>query len=60
MKETKILREHHQKIHYSEDHWNLLRKKRKDAKELLQLFSKTGLKAYLFGSIARGDVHENS
>ena len=60
MKENKILRDHYQKIHYSEDHWNLLRKKRKDAKELLQLFSNTGLKPYLFGSIARGDVHEDS
>jgi predicted nucleotidyltransferase len=60
MKEIKILREHYDKIHYSEEHWELLKTKREQAKELLTIFVNEGLKPFLYGSIARGDAHKDS
>ncbi|MFW9949926.1 MAG: nucleotidyltransferase domain-containing protein [Candidatus Thorarchaeota archaeon] len=60
MKEIKILRDHHDEIYYSEEHWNLLKSKRYDAKKLLAIFSNSGFKPFLYGSIARGDIHKDS
>ncbi len=60
MKEVRILREHHEETHYSEEHWELLKTKREQAKELLVMFVNEGLKPFLYGSIARGDVHKDS
>jgi len=60
MKREKILREHHESIIYSENDWALLKKKRVSALKLLEIFTKEGFTPYIYGSVARGDVHENS
>ncbi len=60
MKQKKILRDHQETIIYSEKKWFLLKKKREIAFKLLQMFDKEGLKPFIYGSIARGDVHETS
>ncbi|MGV9200742.1 MAG: nucleotidyltransferase domain-containing protein [Promethearchaeia archaeon] len=60
MSREKILRNYERKIHYSADQWTLFEKKREQAQELLSLFEKEGLHPYVYGSIARGDVHELS
>lgn len=60
MKNTKILRDHHNIITYSEDKWALLKQKRDSAINLLSLFVKEGLQPTIYGSIARGDVHKAS
>jgi len=60
MNEGKILRDHHNIITYSEDKWALLKKKRVNAIKLLELFENEGFKPFIYGSIARGDVHEFS
>ncbi|MFX1344221.1 MAG: nucleotidyltransferase domain-containing protein [Promethearchaeota archaeon] len=60
MKDNKILRDHHNIITYSEDKWALLKKKRVNAIELLELFENEGFKPFIYGSVARGDVHESS
>jgi predicted nucleotidyltransferase len=60
MKSGKILKDHHDLITYSDDNWSLLKKKRDIAKNLLEIFRKEGLDPYVHGSVARGDVHENS
>lgn len=60
MKEKKILRDYHNIITYSEDKWALLKNKRANAKKLLEMFVKEGFNPFVYGSIARGDVHESS
>ena len=60
MKNENILREHHESIIYSEEDWVFLKNKRKKAINLLEMFTKEGFNPYIYGSIARGDVHENS
>ena len=60
MKKIAILRDHFQTITYSKEDWNILDQKRKQAKTLMQIFVKEGLEPYLYGSVARGDVHMDS
>ncbi|MFW9948345.1 MAG: nucleotidyltransferase domain-containing protein [Candidatus Odinarchaeota archaeon] len=60
MKREKILREHYESIIYSESDWALLKDKRMIALKLLEIFTKEGFTPYVYGSLARGDVHENS
>ncbi|MHA2400912.1 MAG: nucleotidyltransferase domain-containing protein [Promethearchaeota archaeon] len=60
MKRSKILKEHHDLITYSDKNWSLLKQKRVIAKDLLEIFNKEGLDPYVHGSVARGDVHEDS
>ncbi|MHA2183716.1 MAG: nucleotidyltransferase domain-containing protein [Promethearchaeota archaeon] len=60
MKRSKILKEHHDLITYSDKNWSLLKQKRIIAKDLLEIFNKEGLDPYVHGSVARGDVHEDS
>ncbi|MFX0002269.1 MAG: nucleotidyltransferase domain-containing protein [Candidatus Hodarchaeota archaeon] len=60
MKTEKILRDHYEKVIYSKDNWDLLKEKRKAASRLLDMFAKEGFNPFSHGSIARGDVHENS
>lgn len=44
-------------VGYTQEHFNLLQKKRTRAVEIMELFSSP---AILFGSVARGDVHDDS
>ncbi|MEJ2251734.1 MAG: nucleotidyltransferase domain-containing protein [Candidatus Lokiarchaeota archaeon] len=60
MSRNNILIEHQAFVPYNNERWKLLKKKRKDAKKVLKIFKKTNLVPYIYGSIARGDVHSNS
>jgi len=60
MKENKILRDHFNTVTYSENHLKLLQHKRERSKLLLEMFTKEGLNPFIYGSIARGDVHNDS
>ncbi len=60
MSKEQILRQHFKKVIYSQSQWDLFELKRRRALELLKLFKNHNLKPYLYGSIARGDVHKNS
>lgn len=60
MSREKIRRNYERKIVYSEDQWDLMESKREQAKSLLKLFKMEGLYPYVYGSIARGDVHRTS
>ena len=60
MKREKILKDHFEKVIYSKENWTLLKEKRNIASNLLNIFVKEGFNPFVHGSIARGDVHENS
>ncbi len=60
MSKEHILRNHYKKVIYSEEHFSLLKNKRIQAKKLLNIFKKENLIGYVYGSIARGDIHQNS
>ena len=60
MKGDKILRDHFNTVVYSENHLKILHEKRERSKILLEMFAKEGLKPFIYGSIARGDVHNYS
>jgi len=60
MRKEKLLKDHYIKIIYSDDDWALLKEKRERAIYLLNLFAKEGIDPFIFGSIARGDVHKDS
>jgi len=60
MKENKILRDHFNTVTYSENHLKLLQHKRERSKLLLEMFTKEGLNPFIYGSIARGDIHNDS
>jgi len=60
MKENKILRDHFNTVAYPENHLKILHRKRERSKLLLEMFSKEGLNPFIYGSIARGDVHNDS
>jgi len=47
-------------IEYSDDHWNLLRKLREKAIALMKPLVSRGFNPTVYGSIARGDVDEES
>lgn len=58
MSKENILREHQLTITYAEKDWALLKSKREKALTLLKLFE--SFKPFVYGSIARGSVHEES
>ena len=60
MKGHKILRDHFNSVKYSENHLKLLQQKRERSKTLLEMFVKEGLNPFIYGSIARGDIHNDS
>ena len=60
MTKFKILRTHDKIVEYTDADWENLKDKRERAKFLLSIFIKEGLKPYVIGSIARGDVHRDS
>ena len=60
MSKEKILRDHYESVIYTKEKWSLLKSKRNLAKSLLEIFAKEGFKPYIYGSIARGNVHEAS
>jgi hypothetical protein len=60
MSPENILTDHEANILYDQSKWNLLKQKREIAKNLLDVFKKVNVKPNVYGSIARGDVHQNS
>jgi hypothetical protein len=58
MSRNKILRDHLASIKYPKSHWDLLDSKRYNASKLLEIFWK--FNPFVYGSIARGDIHPNS
>jgi len=58
MSKEKILRDHFESLIYSKSDWTLLELKRVRAANLLKMFE--GLTPYIYGSVARGNVHKNS
>jgi len=60
MKRTKILRDHFNTVVFSKNHLKLLQEKRERSKTLLGMFVKEGLNPFIYGSVARGDVHKDS
>ena len=60
MSREKILREHQNFVIYTKENWSILKKKRQSALKLLEIFEKEGFHPYIYGSVARGNVHEYS
>lgn len=60
MSREQILRQHYKKVIYSQSHLKLLEKKRSQALNLMKLFRKHNLDPYVYGSVARGDIHPDS
>lgn len=56
----KVERNVYEEITYTEEHWNLLREKRNKAVKILSVLNNYGIKGYIYGSVARGDVHKES
>ncbi|MHA1105684.1 MAG: nucleotidyltransferase domain-containing protein [Promethearchaeota archaeon] len=56
----KILRNHNRIIKYKKNDWELLNNKRLQALKLLNIFVMAGFNPYIYGSVARGDVHVDS
>ncbi|MBY9017465.1 MAG: DNA polymerase subunit beta [Candidatus Lokiarchaeota archaeon] len=56
----KILRNHNRIIKYKKNDWELLNNKRLQALKLLNVFVIAGYDPYIYGSLARGDVHVDS
>lgn len=47
-------------IEYTENHWRILKKKRKRARKLMESLLSFGIESVVYGSVARGDVNEKS
>ena len=60
MRRNKILRDYFNTIVFSNDQLKLLQAKRERSKILLDMFVKEGLNPFIYGSIARGDIHKDS
>ncbi len=60
MKKYTILRDYYNTVVYPRDHFKLLNQKRTRSIELLEMFAKEGLNPFIYGSVARGDVHRDS
>jgi len=60
LRKTKVDRYAEREVIYSPLHWNILREKRNLATEVLEYLASNGITGYIFGSIARGDIHKHS
>jgi predicted nucleotidyltransferase len=47
-------------IHYNEDHWNHLQTLRNSTLETIQKLESIGIKPFVYGSVARGDITKSS
>ncbi len=50
----------YKEVFYNQDKWFLLSKLREKTKKILQILERFNLKAFIHGSVARGDINENS
>ncbi len=61
MPREKIVRYVGQEFHrYTEDEWTLLKEFRKKTINIFEILESTGIKAFVHGSIARGDINDAS
>jgi hypothetical protein len=60
MPRNNVLIEHQAKVLYDNEQWDLLNEKRKTAQNILNIFHSLNLEPYIYGSVARGDVHSTS
>ncbi len=60
MSKEKIQRDTYTSVVYTEKNWSLLNNKRRRALELLEMFINEPFIPYIYGSIARGNVHKDS
>ncbi len=60
MSRERILRDYAASVVYSDEMWEILNSKRTRAVNLMQMFVNNGLNPYVYGSIARGNVHSGS
>jgi len=56
----KVLHNWYKKVIYTKEDWQILRKKRAKATKIIELLLQEGIRSYVFGSVARGDVHPKS
>jgi len=47
-------------VNYTSQHWKILEKLRKKAIKMIEPLAKNHINAYVYGSIARGDIHPES
>jgi len=47
-------------VEYTEEHWRILRRKRKRAIDIMKILQSYGIESIVYGSVARGDVTEKS
>jgi len=58
-KRPEILHETRQVV-YDDNHWSLLRSLRSKAAEIMGRLDDAGMRSFVYGSIARGDIHKSS
>jgi len=57
---TRIARNIEREVTYSDEHWRVLAAKRRKGVYILKFLSRYGFKPFIFGSVARGDIHKKS
>ncbi|MGQ4892023.1 MAG: nucleotidyltransferase domain-containing protein [Candidatus Njordarchaeia archaeon] len=57
---VKIVRDIDREVSYCKDHWELLKAKRLKALRVLKILKEHNIIGYIYGSVARGDVHKKS
>ncbi len=50
----------YEEVTYTKEHWRLLQSKREKAVKILDELENYNIRGYIFGSLARGDVHKDS
>ena len=50
----------YREVHYDDEHWRILREKRREALRVMEALARQGLSSIVHGSIARGDVNPKS
>lgn len=60
LRRTHVEKYTEREVIYSEDHWSLLQEKRAIAEEIMRYLLRNNITPYLFGSVARGDIHRDS
>lgn len=60
MPRTRVARNIEREVVYDSKHWKLLSDKRRKGTRILRFLSSYGFQPFIFGSVARGDVHKDS
>jgi len=57
---VKVVRGIDREVLYDDSHWELLKSKRERGVDVLKALKNFNIQAYIYGSVARGDVHKDS